>query len=112
MVFIHFDIMPANYGTCCRIMSVCPLLLLPSKMHYKLSIWKMNFVLFVTNIKFLNYLYIILIIIHQTHYEKSDWSRAFNQLTIACELAMINVISAADITFIMSSSTSAWLLSP
>ena len=25
---------------------------------------------------------------------------------------MINVISAADITFIMSSSTSAWLLSP
>ena len=29
-----------------------------------------------------------------------------------CELDMINVISAADITFIMSSSTSAWLLSP
>ena len=26
------------------------------------------------------------IIIHQTHYEKSDWSRAFNQFTIACEL--------------------------
>ena len=25
-------------------------------------------------------------IIHQTHYEKSDWSRAFNQFTIACEL--------------------------
>ena len=49
---------------------------------------------------------------HQTHYEKSDWSRAFNQFTIACELDMINVISAADITFIMSSSTSAWLLSP
>ena len=24
-------------------------------------------------------------IIHQTHYEKSDWSRAFNQFTIACE---------------------------
>ena len=22
-------------------------------------------------------------IIHQTHYEKSDWSRAFNQFTIA-----------------------------
>ena len=39
------------------------------------------------------------IIIHQTHYEKSDWSRAFNQFTIACELDMINVISAADITF-------------
>ena len=52
------------------------------------------------------------IIIHQTHYEKPDWSRAFNQFTIACELDMINVISAADITFIMSSSTSAWLLSP
>ena len=54
------------------------------------------------------------IIIHQTHYEKSDWSRAFNQFTIhvACELDTINVISAADITFIMSSSTSAWLLSP
>ena len=52
------------------------------------------------------------IIIHQTHYEKSDWSRAFNQFTIACELDMINAISAADIVFIMSSSTSAWLLSP
>ena len=52
------------------------------------------------------------IIIHQTHYEKSDWSRAFNQFTIACELDMINAISAADIAFIMSSSTSAWLLSP
>ena len=55
---------------------------------------------------------IIIIIIHQTHYEKSDWSRAFNQFTIACELDMINAISAADIAFIMSSSTSAWLLSP
>ena len=41
------------------------------------------------------------VIIHQTHYEKSDWSRAFNQFTIACELDMINVKSAADITFIM-----------
>ena len=39
-------------------------------------------------------------IIHQTHYEKSDWSRAFNQFTIACELDMINAISAADIAFI------------
>ena len=39
------------------------------------------------------------IIIFQTHNEKSDWSRAFNQFTIACELDMINVISAADITF-------------
>ena len=54
----------------------------------------------------------MVIIIHQTHYEKSDWSRAFNQFTIACELDMINVTSAADITFIMSSSTSVWLLSP
>ena len=48
----------------------------------------------------------------QTHYEKSDWSRAFNQFTIACELDMINAISAAAIAFIMSSSTSAWLLRP
>ena len=52
------------------------------------------------------------VIIHETHYEKSDWSRAFNQFTIACELDMINAISAADIAFIMSSSMSAWLLSP
>ena len=52
------------------------------------------------------------IIIYQTHYEKSDWSRAFNQFTIACELDMINAISAANIAFIMSSSMSAWLLSP
>ena len=60
-----------------------------------------------------NFSYLLtFIIIHQTHYEKSDWSRAFNQFTIACELNMINVISAADITVIMSSSTSAWLLSP
>ena len=50
------------------------------------------------------------IIIHQTHYEKSDWSRAFNQFTIACELDMITAISAADIAFIMCSK-SAWLLS-
>lgn len=28
----------------------------------------------------------ILIIIHQTHYEGSDWSGAFNQFTVACEL--------------------------
>ena len=52
------------------------------------------------------------IIIHQTHYEKSDWSRTFNQFTIACELDMINAISAADIAFIMSSSRSAWLPIP
>ena len=57
-------------------------------------------------------LQVIVIIIHQTHYEKSDWSRAFNQFTIACELDMINAISAADMAFIMSSSMSAWLLSP
>ena len=55
---------------------------------------------------------ILFIIIHQTNYEKSDWSRAFNQFTIACELDMINAISASDIALIMSSSTSAWLLSP
>ena len=52
---------------------------------------------------------IFCIIIHQTHYEKSDWWRAFNQFTNACELDMINAISAADIAFIMS--ISAWLLS-
>ena len=52
------------------------------------------------------------IIIHQTHYQKSDWSRAFIQFTIACELDMRNAISAADIAFIMSSSTSALLPSP
>ena len=55
---------------------------------------------------------VMCIVIHQTHYEKSDWSRALIQFTIACELDMINAISAADIAFIMSSSTSAWLLSP
>ena len=58
------------------------------------------------------YIRILLFIIHQTHYEKSDWSRAFNQFTIACELDMINAISVADFAFIISSSTSAWLLSP
>ena len=42
------------------------------------------------------------IIIHQTHYEKSDSSRAFNQFTIACELDMINAISVADIAFTVS----------
>ena len=53
------------------------------------------------------YLIITMLTIHQSHYEKSDWSRAFNQITIACELDMINAISTADIAFIMSSSTSA-----
>ena len=37
------------------------------------------------------------IIIDQIHYQKSDWSRAFNQFTKACELDMINAISVADI---------------
>ena len=60
----------------------------------------------------LNLVQLLLIIINQTHYEKSDWSRAFNQFTIACEPDMINAISAADIAFIMSSSTSSRLLSP
>ena len=60
----------------------------------------------------MNLMMINKIIIHQTHYEKSDCSRAFNQFTIACELDMINAISAADIAFIKSSSTSTWLLSP
>ena len=52
------------------------------------------------------------IIIHQTQYKKSDWSRAFNQFTKACELDTMNAISAADIAFIMSNSTSSWLPSP
>ena len=56
--------------------------------------------------------FILHIIIHQTHYEKSDWSRAFNQFTIAREHDMINAISAAGIAFIMSSSTSSRLPSP
>ena len=42
------------------------------------------------------------VIIHQTHHEKSDWSRTFNQFTTACELDMINAISAADIAFIIT----------
>ena len=52
-----------------------------------------------------------MIIIHQTHYEKSDWSRAFNQFTIAFEPDMINAISAADIAFIIGvfSSETKWL---
>ena len=65
-----------------------------------------------SHIIFRNIMRTFCIIIHQTHYEKSYWSRAFNQFTIACELDMINTISAADIAFIMSSSKSAWLPSP
>ena len=57
-------------------------------------------------------LLLFIIIIHQTHYEKSDWSRAFNQFTIGRELDMIYAISAADIACIMSSSTSASLPRP
>ena len=44
--------------------------------------------------------------------KKSDWLRAFNQFIIACELYMMIAIFAAYIAFIMSSSMSAWLLSP
>ena len=47
------------------------------------------------NVKVYKYLSII---IHQNHYEKSDWSRAFNQFTIACELDMINAIHLIAIT--------------
>ena len=65
-------------------------------------------VLFLINLSLALKIQLKTIIIHQTHYEKSDWSKAFNQFTIACELDMINAISAADIAFIMS----AWLLSP
>ena len=61
---------------------------------------------------FFNFALWMNIIIHQTHYEKSDWSRAFNQFRIACKLDIINAIYAADIAFIMPGSTSAWLLSP
>ena len=53
-----------------------------------------------------------MVLLYIRQYEKSDWSRAFNQFTIACEFDMINAISASDIAFIMSSSTSAWLLIP
>ena len=40
------------------------------------------------------------IIIHQTRYEKSDWLRAFDQFTIACELDMINAISAVNVCLV------------
>ena len=53
----------------------------------------------------------ILLYIDQTRYEKSDWSRAFNQCTIACELDMINAINICCI-YHVKCSTSAWLLSP
>ena len=43
-------------------------------------------------IDYSKFILITFIIIHQTHYKKSDWSRAFNQFTIACELDMINAI--------------------
>ena len=80
--------------------------------HLRIGFWNLNgFNSSILGNKLKTNDFLSIIIIHQTHYEKSDWSRAFNQLTIACELGMINAISAADIAFIMSSSTSAWLLS-
>ena len=51
---------------------------------------------------------VIWFIIHQTHYEKSDWSRAFNQFTIACELDMINVCLVTKPLGVFSSETE-WL---
>ena len=36
-----------------------------------------------------------------TLFIKSDWLIAYNQYTIACEVDMINPISATDIGFIM-----------
>ena len=48
--------MLANYGTHCRIMSVC--LLEPSKLHLKLFNWIMSTVLFMTYVKFRNYRHI------------------------------------------------------
>ena len=49
---------------------------------------------------------IMVIIIHQTHYEKSDWSDSLWTWHDKCN------ICCSHIAFIMSSSTSAWLLSP
>ena len=37
---------------------------------------------------------------------------SIQSIPLACDLDLINAISAVDIAFIMSSSTSAWLLSP
>ena len=51
-------------------------------------------------------------LIGREHSINSQYIYIFYEFTIACELDMINAISAADIAFIMSSSTSAWLLSP
>ena len=48
-------------------------------------------------------MYIITNVIHYNYNEKSDWSREFNQYTTKCEL---------DNGFIMSTSKSAWSLSP
>ena len=52
--------------------------------------------LFICSFEILFCEHFINIIIRHTHYEKSDWSRAFNQFTIACELDMVNAISAAQ----------------
>ena len=72
-------------------------------LRINLEFWRGYNAIFVCLLLFGILLFVI--IIHQTHYEKSDWSRAFNQFTIACELDMINAISAI-------SATSAWLPSP
>ena len=94
-----------------------PCKLVESFIRYPFACWRMNVrgmfkraSKYRLNVLSNNFFLGMMIIIHQTHYEKSDWSRAFNQFTISCD--MINAISAADIAFIMSSSTSAWLPSP
>lgn len=48
----HLNIMLVFYGIYCRIISVCLLLLVPSKLHLKLFNSIMNAVLFVTNVRF------------------------------------------------------------
>ena len=47
-------------------------------------------------------------IIHQTHYEKSDWSRAFDQFTIACELDTSGFIFRLDSVGLQVLSTGIW----
>ena len=66
------------------------------------------------HVEVMSYLHKTGFIIHQTHYEKSDWTRTFNQFIIACELVMINAISAADIVSVTKplgvfSSETKWL---
>ena len=46
--------------------------------------------------------------IHETHHEKSDWSRAFNQFTIARELDLNSQFTIArelDLVSVLSAST-------